>query len=478
MKTFAVIHARLSSSRLKHKVIKNFCGNPMISFQIQRLKKSKLVDRIIVATTNKKEDDKIVKLAIENNVNFSRGSQNDVLKRIFYSVKKNNPKFIIRISGDNPLIDPEIVDLVIKELHSGKYDHVSSFAQPSYPYGVGCAGFTFEALEEAFLKTRNRLDREDVEPYMLKTREIKTLYLKAPKKLHKPDIRVTVDTSFDFEKVEKCAEFLLRKYGISFRTKEIIEYFENCKILVVANGSVGLKCIRNLVSKNQRILGIVLSKNDEYSLNTKIKKASNLVKEDIHQTNSLSSSATKKWILSRNPDIILSLWSRLIFPKEIIKKVPRGIINLHNSLLPLARGGEANIWPIIENHDAGVSIHYINEEIDQGPIIFQKKIKKYDWDTGKTLFIRLERELVALFIKNWEKIKFCNVNLKKQEGKTTYHKRRESNKFREIFKKKKYTGERIIDILRAFSFSPYDGAYFIDKDGKKIDIKVSLKKLK
>ena len=59
MKTFAVIHARLSSSRLKHKVIKNFCGNPMISFQIQRLKKSKLVDRIIVATTNKKEDDKI-----------------------------------------------------------------------------------------------------------------------------------------------------------------------------------------------------------------------------------------------------------------------------------------------------------------------------------------------------------------------------------------------------------------------------------
>ena len=478
MNTVAVIHARVSSSRLKHKVIRNFCGIPMLSFQILRVKRVKSINKIIVITTNRKEDNKIVQLAIDNNVDFFRGSQNDVLDRIFFSVRKLKPKFIIRISGDNPLIDPKVINLVIKKLYTKKYDHISSFAKPSYPYGVGCAGFTFDALEKAFLKTKKKLDRENVEPFMLKSKTIKTLYLQAPKKLHYPNISVTVDTLSDFEKVQNCGKFLFEKYGMNFYTEEIINYFENCKILIVANGDVGLKCVKYLVSKKEELIGVVLSKKDEYSLNLKIKEASVLNPKDIHETDSLKSSATQKWILSRKPDIILSLWSRLIFPEEIIKKIPRGIINLHNSLLPLARGGEANIWPIIEKHDAGVTIHYINKDIDQGPILFQKIVQKFDWDTGKTLYKRLESELISLFKRNWEKIKLCNIVLKKQKGKITYHKNRESNQLRKLNLKKKYTGERIINILRALSFPPYEGAYFTNDNGEKIDIKLILKKIK
>ena len=120
MKIFAVIHARFNSQRLPGKVLRKFCGKKMLEFQITRVKKSKLINKIIIATTKSKKDNDIVNLATKNNVNVFRGSSRDLVGRVYNSVKHDKPDIIIRVSGDNPLIDPAILDMVIKKMLTNK----------------------------------------------------------------------------------------------------------------------------------------------------------------------------------------------------------------------------------------------------------------------------------------------------------------------------------------------------------------------
>ena len=147
-------------------------------------------------------------------------------------------------------------------------------------------------------------------------------------------------------------------------------------------------------------------------------------------------------------------------------------------MLPFARGGEANIWTILKKYTPGVTIHYINEKIDQGPIITQKKIKCFEHDTGKSLFIRSEKALLKIFKENWKQIKFGKVKAKEQDGKGSYHKYRSSNYLREIKLNKNYKARDLIDLLRAFSFAPFPGSYFYNRKGEKVYLEIKLKKQK
>lgn len=478
MKIFAVIHARFNSQRLPGKVLRKFCGQRMLEFQITRVKKSKLIDKIIIATTKSKKDNDIVNLATKNNVNVFRGSSRDLVGRVYNSVKQDKPDIIIRVSGDNPLIDPAIIDMVIKKMLTNKYDHISTFHKPKFPYGVGCAAFNFKTLENTYKKAKKITDREHIEPYMLKNKTVKTLFLTAPTKLTCPEISVTIDTEDEFQKVERCAKKLTKEIGKNFGVSEIINYFKTCKILVVANGKLGLELVKFLKKERESIVGLVLSEKDEYNLNNEIKYYSGLSENEILSTRTLRNNKSKRWILEKCPDLVLSLWSRFIFPKELIDKIPRGIINLHNSLLPLARGGEANIWTILKKYTPGVTIHYINEKIDQGPIITQTKIQCFEHDTGKSLYLRSEKALLKIFKENWKQIKFGKVKAIEQDGKGTYHKYRSSNCLREIKLNKNYKARDLIDLLRAFSFAPFSGSYFYNKKGEKVYLEIKLKKQK
>src|SRR5690606_1414962 len=108
-------------------------------------------------------------------------------------------------------------------------------------------------------------------------------------------------------------------------------------------------------------------------------EASGLSPADILSPSSLKTPEAISWIGERKPEIITSFWSRYIFPKALIDMAPRGITNLHNALLPWARGGEANIWTIIDGHPAGVTYHYVTEAIDEGPVIAQRPVDVRSW---------------------------------------------------------------------------------------------------
>lgn len=158
------------------------------------------------------------------------------------------------------------------------------------------------------------------------------------------------------------------------------------------------------------------------------------------------------------PDIVFSSGFEHRVPEEIIDVPPRGIINMHPSFLPYNRGSHPYIWPIVEDTPAGVSLHYMSREIDEGPIIDRKEVCVQPDDTAKDLYSRLQEEQFQLFRDNWDDIVNNELDAREQNpGKGRYHYREDLEEIREIDLERH--GE-FIDRLRALSYPPYPNAYF------------------
>lgn len=169
----SIIQARVGSTRFPRKVLKDVAGKPLLWYVIQRVKQARLVDEVIVATTLKKEDDKVVQLASKYNVESFRGSEEDVLDRYYEAAKIHKAEIVVRITGDCPLIDPDIIDEAIKLFLENEFDYVSTvFSQgkrkPTFPDGLDVEVFSFQALEKAWKEARLRSEREHVTPYIWK----------------------------------------------------------------------------------------------------------------------------------------------------------------------------------------------------------------------------------------------------------------------------------------------------------------------
>jgi len=156
----------MGSTRLSNKVMSDIVGHPMLWHIINRVKKSKFIDDIILATTATKRDDEIVKFAEENNMNVFRGSEEDVLDRYYQSAKKYKVKDIARVTADDPLKDPAVIDKIINIYLKNKMDYVSNTIEPTYPLGLDIEVFSFAALEKAWKEAKKTYEREHVTPYI------------------------------------------------------------------------------------------------------------------------------------------------------------------------------------------------------------------------------------------------------------------------------------------------------------------------
>jgi spore coat polysaccharide biosynthesis protein SpsF len=162
-----IIQARMGSSRLPGKVMKLLDDiHPLLFYVINQLKYSKLIDKIIVATTNLQEDDVIEKFCKLHNVECFRGQENDVLDRHYHCAIEYSLSTIIRIPSDKPLIDPEIVDHGIKIFQENNFDYVSNFHPYSYPYGTEVEVFSFKTLLKIWREAKLPSEREHVIPYI------------------------------------------------------------------------------------------------------------------------------------------------------------------------------------------------------------------------------------------------------------------------------------------------------------------------
>ena len=167
-KTVAIVQARMSSSRLPGKVLEPLNDMPLIIFMLERLKKCTKVDHICLATSEEESDGKLAAAVEKAGFSVFRGSLNDVLDRFYTVAKKYRADFVVRLTGDCPLIDHDLVDRLIADIEDGEFDYISNIDPPTFPDGLDCEVVTMEALTRAFNESELKSDREHVTPYIRK----------------------------------------------------------------------------------------------------------------------------------------------------------------------------------------------------------------------------------------------------------------------------------------------------------------------
>ena len=200
----------MGSSRLPGKVLMEIDGKPMLEFMYQRVKKSKLIDKIIIATTTKNNDIPIVDLCQKKNFLYYRGSENDVLDRYYKSALTYKPKTIIRLTADCPLCDPKLIDQTIELFNTKKVDYASNTVPPDlkkYPDGCDVEVFSFKSLELAWTKSFDQKEREHVTFYFWKSKnDFSTAMLDNENDWGK--YRITVDYKEDIIALKEIVEKL------------------------------------------------------------------------------------------------------------------------------------------------------------------------------------------------------------------------------------------------------------------------------
>jgi glutamate-1-semialdehyde 2,1-aminomutase len=196
MKIVAIVQARMGSTRLPNKVMKPINGIPMIELLLNRLSHSKELDQIIVATSIDERNTPLVEHVISCGYHCEQGNETNVLERYISAAKKHQTDIIVRITGDCPLVDSELVDECIRRFKIEQVDYFSNISPATYPDGLDIEVFTLGALEKAMLESQDPFDHEHVTPYILNTDRFNKASMINDKDLSA--LRWTVDELDDF----------------------------------------------------------------------------------------------------------------------------------------------------------------------------------------------------------------------------------------------------------------------------------------
>lgn len=226
MSTAIVVQARMGSTRLPGKVLKDIAGRPMLSYQMERLRRVKRAERIVVATTDQPADDGVERFCQKEKIACVRGSEHDVLARYHLAIERFPADVVVRITADCPLIDPAIVDEAIAAYEP---DYVSNMLETTYPYGMAVEVFSAQALREAHREAKDPAEREHVTPFIYRHPEryrLKSLTM-APNLSHH---RWTVDTPEDFELVSRLLKTLKPHFTLQDVLAVLDEHPDWCAI--------------------------------------------------------------------------------------------------------------------------------------------------------------------------------------------------------------------------------------------------------
>ncbi|MBI1866257.1 MAG: glycosyltransferase family protein [Candidatus Staskawiczbacteria bacterium] len=242
-KIIAIIQARTSSTRLPGKVLLDLLGQPVLIRVVERVLKSKIINEIIVATTNKREDDVIAKLIQDYNnqkVTVFRGSEQNVLDRYFKAANYFNANIIVRITSDCPLIDPKVIDKVIDSFLTSDSDYVSNILdERTYPRGLDVEVFSFDTLKKVFELAKNQDDKEHVTLYIRKNSPLfKTKNIKNNKDYS--FYRWTLDEKEDYELLKILYNNVYPK-NPNFTMKDVILFFEKNPEIIKVNENIKQK---------------------------------------------------------------------------------------------------------------------------------------------------------------------------------------------------------------------------------------------
>lgn len=245
----------MTSSRLPGKVLKKISGKPVLQILIDRLSKSEYIDEVIIAATDRAEDDPIENLGRKLGIFTFRGSEDDVLGRVVGAVESVKGDIIVEITGDCPLIDPAVADSVIEKYLSEdlKYDYVTNIGYVGdsireIPIGMDVRVFSFHDLKEISEITSDPEDREHVSLYFFRTGKdkYKLLNIDTPEKWKREyNPRLCLDTKEDFELIKKIYE-TLSATDENFTLEDILNYLDKNREDLKVNSMIIQKTVKDL----------------------------------------------------------------------------------------------------------------------------------------------------------------------------------------------------------------------------------------
>lgn len=237
MKIVAIIQARMESTRLPGKVLKEICGKPVLWHIVNRVSKSKYLEQIIIATSTNEADDAIEEFARENAIDVYRGSQLNVLERFYQCAVQYDADIIVRLTGDNTLIDSHIIDLGIDCFVKEADNDYMSYRE-GLPLGMVVEIFSFQALKTAYEEATDAECLEHVTPYIYKNDKFHVKKVSGMGEDYS-HLRWTLDTVQDYKLITKIYETLYREDDNIFYFEDIIEQYKHHKEWIKINESIG-----------------------------------------------------------------------------------------------------------------------------------------------------------------------------------------------------------------------------------------------
>ena len=243
---YAIIQARMGSTRLPGKVMMDLCGYPVIEHVVNRLEKSNGIDKIIIATSIDSNNQPIIDFCKEKNIGYFVGSEDDVLDRYYQTAIHNNLKdddIVIRITSDCPLIDPFVVDKVIEKHISENNDYTTNVLECTYPDGLDCEVFNFNILKDAWINANLSSQREHVTLY-IRDNSDKFKLGNVKNDVDLSELRWTLDENEDFVFIDEVYKNLFNEN--SFFTME--------DILILLDEKPELMNINSEFTRNEGLL--------------------------------------------------------------------------------------------------------------------------------------------------------------------------------------------------------------------------------
>lgn len=204
LRTILIVQARMGSTRLPGKILKEILEKPLLSYQLERLRKVKKADVVVIATTTNPSDHAVVDFCHLEQIPLFRGSEDDVLDRYFQAAKSFGADVVVRVTGDCPLIDPKVIDQVIDFYIKNypNYQYVTNTLERTFPRGLDVEVISFEALEKAAKEANLPREREHVTPYIYSHPDLFSLG-SVTHISNESNHRWTVDTEEDFQLITK-----------------------------------------------------------------------------------------------------------------------------------------------------------------------------------------------------------------------------------------------------------------------------------
>lgn len=246
----AVVQARMTSTRLPGKVLRQVDGKPLLGYQLERMRRATRLDRIVIATTVNPTDDPIAAFCEAAGCDVVRGPESDVLARHAQAAQRFNAETVVRLTSDCPLIDPAVIDEAVRRFQVAEHcDYLSNMLAPSFPYGYAVEVMTVQALREAAAEALAPEEHEHVTPFIYwrpRRFALQSFTMVPDLSQH----RWTVDTPEDFELVSRILHRLYPGRP-AFTLHDVLELLEREPEWVKINAHVAQKTVTSGSEKSK-----------------------------------------------------------------------------------------------------------------------------------------------------------------------------------------------------------------------------------